>query len=539
MALTKAHNRMIASQVANVDDYGAVGDGVTDDTSAIQACLADNTAGEAIEFTKGKVYIVSEPLNITANGTNILGNNARIVFNREQDAVSPSVADSLWNISADLVVIKDIRLQYTGTFNVGGADYGGFVSGIQVNFGSDDFYADNVTAYGFNRCGINVGYDGGVTSGGTYCKRPTIHNCHLYENRVVGVAFGQTEDGSVSNCVLEYNGSNTSAGTGYGFAGWSGENPKNTVLEGNRANYNWRKGLDFHSGENGVVTNNICSGNAVYGIYVEDVTGNWTISSNTINDMDDDNVGNLAIYGIYIGSADGQGTGSIFTSYVIDGNVIDGIEDTDGNGAFSIFAQSAGLAKGNIVISNNICRSNKLDGFYRGSNTATDPGDYYDISFVGNHFIANETTADPIYIRTNHRQRVFSNNVVQINTAATTQGVVVDDVTTETNYALTAVGNTFSIPASLISGGTGDVIYMRRLPNQTMTNNIVNGAPVRDWDGYRFTVTGTAAPTTQTWTTGSIVWNRTPTAGTATDMGFVCVTAGTPGTWKGFGDIAS
>jgi hypothetical protein len=46
---------------------------------------------------------------------------------------------------------------------------------------------------------------------------------------------------------------------------------------------------------------------------------------------------------------------------------------------------------------------------------------------------------------------------------------------------------------------------------------------------------GTAAPTSGTWPTGFIRWNTNPTAGGY--MGWVCVSGGTPGTWKGFGAI--
>jgi len=73
MALTKARNRMIEGASINVLDYGAVGDGVTDDTVAVQAAITASN-GTPVVFNSGKTFLcttltVSSDDHLIINGT--------------------------------------------------------------------------------------------------------------------------------------------------------------------------------------------------------------------------------------------------------------------------------------------------------------------------------------------------------------------------------------------------------------------------------------------------------------------------------------
>lgn len=506
--------------------------GSIDVAYAFQAAMSSGAL--RVELEQGQVYLVSSSsLQVSVSGQQIIGNGAKIIFSKEQHATTPSYADSLFNVLADDVLIENIKLQYTGAFTVGGADYGGYVSGIQVEE-SDRFTARNVEAYGFNRAGINV------AMGATYCLNPTVTDCYLHHNRVAGVIYGNTAGGTVSNCNLAFNGISTGANVGYGFAGWSTCVPKNTILSSNQASDNYRKGLDFHAGENGTVTGNVCARNRIYGIYLMGVKGSWSIVGNTVTDMSwADEFPTATVYGIRVGDLVGQGLSEIPTSFVIDGNVISAMTKTAGT-MVPLGDSMVGCSYGKLTISNNIISVGTVTQLHEGANGVTGTaGNYFDIAFTGNQFNANscDSSFPPINIRSNKsRQKVFSENSVSIPALTTTQGVVSYDSSAATSQTFVAVGNAIIAPASAWSA-IYDPIYVRRTASEKASNNIVNAAPWRDWDGYKFVDGGTGIPASNYWSRGSIVTMTNASA--AATPGWVCVTAGAPGTWKAMAVLAA
>lgn len=78
MSLTKVTYSMVNGAVVNVLDYGAVGDGVTDDTTAIQAALTAAGEGREVFLPKGK-YKVSSTL-IIPKSTKLVGESQLAAF---------------------------------------------------------------------------------------------------------------------------------------------------------------------------------------------------------------------------------------------------------------------------------------------------------------------------------------------------------------------------------------------------------------------------------------------------------------------------
>lgn len=93
MALTKAHNRMIADATVNVKDYGATGNGTTNDTVAIQAAIDAVTSGGTVYFPAGTYRIArttgtDDRWGIKVTNSNVTLRGDQAVFRRFNTDIS-------------------------------------------------------------------------------------------------------------------------------------------------------------------------------------------------------------------------------------------------------------------------------------------------------------------------------------------------------------------------------------------------------------------------------------------------------------------
>lgn len=341
MSLTKAHNRMIQGSPTNVLDFGASGDGVTDDTAAIQAAATSLTSGGTLILPTGS-YLVSSAITLPDN-VNIIGELAGSIItcaSMSGGAFASIVA------GANSIIEK---LKFSGVDeDVTGA------SAIRIN-GKDGVIINDCIITGFGDPIYITDADDFVV------KNNKITDFHRW-----GIQFAKATNGVISNNIVKnstlYDGIK---GNGNIYGDASFYESSNIIISENVCTGHNRDGIDMASDfANITISNNTCTGNTLNGIEIKLITGGSTatranIVSNIVNSNGStgiriDDITSSKISGNII---DNSGADGILATYCKDCDIVDNIVRTSIDNGIRILGESGNLAE-YINILGNKCINN-------------------------------------------------------------------------------------------------------------------------------------------------------------------------------------
>jgi len=493
----------------SVADFGAIGDGTTDDTVAIQAAL--NTQ-KPVSLGDGKTYKITSKLTaydsifgdslikMFTSSTNCIEITSRSEFVFSGFSIESTNTGDLFNN-----VAQGIEVSSCSNFKIENLGIVYFTDGISVS-NSDAFVIQGNKIHEIGQELIAVRYSSGWS----------VVDNYGYNHNGDGILIkGNSLHGGLISGNTVKDGVNT-----YGYATKGGGITCN--LEGG----------DTTAIQALSISNNIVSATS-YGIALVGALY-FTITGNKVLDL-------VSGKGIQMDEGITYNPNSVASGYgVIANNVIQNTADDEGIRVTltGTVANLPCVISGNYVdINNSIQNSinaqsctvsgNMIKGGLVGLNAT-------DCAVNGNIFFDTSSTADAgikLFGNTSFTGNVAKgwNNYIQVR--ADFEGTVSSNVihTTSTQNAIT-----------ILTGATGTAD----------NNNIDNagaGGRITQYDG-KFSIdeftsrqlvrqSRTAAPTSGAWQVGDIVWSRTPApSGT---IGWVCVTAGSPGTWKTFGAITA
>jgi hypothetical protein len=471
---------------ADIRAFGAVGDGVTDDTAAIQAAVdyLGLRGGGTLTIPQGTyAMIASSPTILAPKRILIPYNNIHIVgtgmptikmlgidkaYIDSIDDYSSSGRDVFTAFSFRRVVncsVKNVRFE--GTWDgVGGFRFASpRAKGIGF-LGGSDCIVEN--CYGYNLLGNLVNCTpSSTTYDGAYQQVHNIKIVNSHASQCLENGFnymGDTYNCSISGCSAKLCGSTGIESGCYGYTA------SGNICTGNKA-----AGMAF-SGKKAVISNNVLNDNGTT-----------------------EGISSLQGNGIQI-------TGG--SDVTVSKNHI------EGNRGFGGYVYP-GVSKVRFI--NNTMKDNQVGnvantnyGVYM-VGTAIKPID--DCYVAGNH--VEETDGNMLYavvVEYANRIEITGNTLVQ--NAATTYSVLVQANCTDINVH----DNNVNKPVTISTSATGSRKYSNVGDKRNKSE-------------------GTAAPTTGTHAVGDIHYNTAPSVGTPEV--WRCTVAGTPGTWVPSGIVGN
>ena len=539
MPLTKVSYSMIDSAPISVLDYGAVGDGSTDDGPAVQLAInAVAAAGRGtIVFPAGKSYFMNTQVNVCDNLV-VMGYGARIIAGRAWAHID---APLFKNFTAAKMSIAPGTITATENVSFYGLEFDcqdtGGASGVP-----------NVDMHGLLIC------MGNRTDVASAVNGFTVQDCYLHDFDGAGVFTygGQNINVSNNRFVNFFPNTVLSIGSGLSLTDVDGFVIDANVFDHTGANWSWHGMtiLDFNGqSKNGTVSNNVirnmnngdgisCEGNSLNNIE------NVTFVGNMISDCAGDGIGvdngvqavvsdntilNIGGTGVLIGQTErvvisgnsiiNCGLGAIYGSgdkITIVGNNITGTSYGDatyqGDGIFLV--PTASSNSNSALISGNYLKDIAACGIVAQENT----------SIIGN-FIFNAGTSTSA----TRRQGIIA-ATDSIVTGNTVQSI------NNTSYGIYCTGSPCTMRDNQLLGTfTAGKVYVGY--RGAVSTGIVLNQDRIEMNGPLGTITiwDTTTPSTGYWIQGDVVYDTTPSA--SGYIGWVCTT--TPSTWKTWGAISA
>ncbi|MCU6794234.1 hypothetical protein OB236_19185 [Paenibacillus sp. WQ 127069] len=365
--------------INNIKDYGAVGNGSTDDTAAFTKAVASLPSGGILYLPIG-TYLVTNLVLVKNNLTIRAEKGAKIT-----SSIVPSASDvAIMKITGNNLVISDLEIAYTG---IATAKLGGKArNGLQVH--GNNIYIENVEVHNTTWAGI--------ATGGVDTSNVTILNCNCHHNGMAGISTGNTADPKTSGYPTEINvlGGSYNSNGNPSFNTFDGYGMTLDVITakviGVTANYNFGRGIDSHYCLKSLqISNNYCEGNGLVtdgskdtiGIQVTRTGRNVVISNNVVKDMK-----YLECVGILVGGDASYPTNGI-GNVVITGNSIENIKNA------GIFVR--GYKTDRVVITDNILRDTL--GLFVQPNTPADANAHIKNLLISNNI--NTNTGGDAYLQ--------------------------------------------------------------------------------------------------------------------------------------------
>ena len=507
----------------DVRDFGATGNGVADDTAALRAA---HSSGAAVVFYPAGTYKTTGTITVGAASQETRGANAVVqlsasyaAFTLPSSAVSPKFFGMTMRgtMPSDGVATVQAQIGIKGYMELETAVSGLVIEGcrfenmqgtcIQIRHVTDfQIKGNTLTRYGYAGIG-GLSVTRGVVTDNVL---QGTGNLPAYSSNSYGIYMSAQEAaGDVGTAANPQSSDVVIA--------------RNTV-----SNQRWTA-LDTHVGQRISFINNTvrnCLGTAISAIFND--SGSNPVNAR-LSPRDILIQGNVIVYDALLEPNAGMNPGILLRGSV----------STDLVGRQS----ATGVIQGNVVR-----RHGRQDV---STGAAIFVGGGSGVIVEGNTI--QECRAVGIRVYDSAGTIINANSFVDLWRSTSIATAVYTELSLETSMALTVTNNRFvrgklvvgtDLPAgavvnnSSINGTNSAAITVTESGNDwgNVTSAPSHTRQTTGTQGLRV-VDGTAAPTEGTWARGDQIRNAAPISGGY--LGWVCITAGTPGTWRAYGAISS